>query len=288
MPIKVENAYYTYQAGTPFEHTALKNVSMYVADGDIYGIMGATGSGKSTLLQMLNGLLIPDQGKIIINNQQTSRLKGRQMAELRQKAGLVVQFPEQQIFQLTVGSDIAFGPQNLDMDPDEIEKRVKWALNMVNLPYEEFINRSPQHLSSGERRRVAIAGVLAMQPQYLILDEPTAGLDTRGRSELLANLKDLNEKNGTTIIIVSHRINELLAVCSHLLVLVKGEVFQQGDIWSVLDNSQELIEQGFDLPVSRDVVDRLRQRGWEIDNRVRNTCEASQEIARVLGVRCKG
>ncbi|HEX3012611.1 MAG TPA: ATP-binding cassette domain-containing protein, partial [Syntrophomonadaceae bacterium] len=237
------------------------------------------------LLQMLNGILIPDQGKIIIDNQQTSRLKGRQMAELRQKAGLVVQFPEQQIFQLTVGSDIAFGPQNLDMDPDEVEKRVEWAMNMVNLPYEEFKNRLPQHLSSGERRRVVIAGVLAMQPQYLILDEPTAGLDTRGRSELLANLRDLNEKNGTTIIIVSHRLNELLAVCSHLLVLVKGEVLQQGDIWSVLDNSQELIEQGFDLPVSRDVVDRLRQRGWEIDTRVRNTHEASQEIARVLGVR---
>ncbi|MEN6463200.1 MAG: ATP-binding cassette domain-containing protein, partial [Syntrophomonas sp.] len=241
MPIKVENIYYTYQTGIPFEQTALKNVSMFVENGDIFGIMGAAGSGKSTLLQMLNGLLLPERGKVMIDDQDTSQLKGRQMVELRQKVGLVVQLPEQQIFQLTVGSDIAFGPQNLDLDRDSVEKRVEWAMNMVNLPYSEFRKRSPQQLSSGEKRRVAIAGVLAMQPKYLILDEPTAGLDAGGRKELLGNLRRLNRESQTTIVIVSHHLIELLAVCNHLLVLVKGEVFKQGDIWTVLDNREELV-----------------------------------------------
>ncbi|MGI5920937.1 MAG: ATP-binding cassette domain-containing protein [Syntrophomonadaceae bacterium] len=282
MPIKVDHISITYQPHTPFAQTALKNISTFIEDGSVLGIMGAAGSGKSTLLQILTGLLVPDQGKVVIDNEEVNLAKGKKLHLPQLKVGLVMQFPERQLFQLTVASDIAFGPQNLGFNRDEVQQRVEWAMDMVNLPYQKYGKRPPHQLSSGEKRLAAIAGILALKPQYLLLDEPTAGLDAPGRNQLLDCLRRLNQDYNTTLVIVSHQLSELLEVGTHLLILVEGEVFKQGDIWTVLNDREALIEQGFDLPVAGEVINRLNQRGWDLDTRVRNNCAASRAIARAL------
>lgn len=282
MPIKVENVHYTYQKETVFAQKALTDVSLNLENGDILGVAGTTGSGKSTLLQMLNAILLPDSGRVLVDNIDTAGIKGKKVAQLRQKVGLVMQFPEQQMFEPTVGRDVAYGPQNLGLNSSEVHERVQWALNTVGLPYDAFKNRSPLQLSSGEKRRAAIAGVLALNPNYLVLDEPTAGLDNRGRDRLLKNLYCLNRNNNITMVIVSHQFSDLLAICSHLLVLADGKAYLQGDIWSVLDNSQQLIEQGFKLPASLEVVQGLKRRGWNISTQIRNVRDAGREIGKAL------
>ncbi len=224
MSIKVENISYVYQKGTPFEKTALKDISFTINDTEILGIIGAEGSGKSTLLQMLNGLFKPSRGRIIVDDRDISTLSKKELPGLRQKVGLVFQYPEQQIFELTVYDEVAFGPKNMGLNSREVDRRVKEALLKVDLSYDLFKERLTSTLSSGEKRRVAIAGILALKPRYLLLDEPTIGLDFEGRTALLNNLQLLNREYKTTIVIVSHSLSYLLKICDRI-ILLKMELY---------------------------------------------------------------
>jgi energy-coupling factor transport system ATP-binding protein len=221
MSIIIENLTYIYMQGSPFESVALDDISLEIQDGEFVGLIGHTGSGKSTLVQHLNGLLKATKGRLRIDHIDLSD-RGRNLKELRQHVGLVFQYPEHQLFEETVYQDIAFGPKNLNLDPDEIYRRVKEAMELVGLDYEDLKERSPFEISGGQRRRVAIAGVLAMKPKVLILDEPTAGLDPRGRDEILGQIKELHRRYGMTIILVSHSMKaygeESLGLAEQLLL----------------------------------------------------------------------
>src|SRR5690554_88861 len=208
MSIEIKGLYHTYQVGTPYEAHALKDINLNIQDGEFIGLIGHTGSGKSTLVQHLNGLLKPSEGEILIDGFNISK-KGVKLREIRQKVGLVFQYPEHQLFEETVLKDVSFGPQNLGLATKEVEKRVKNALEVVNLSYQDVKDKSPFNLSGGQKRRVAIAGVLAMEPKYLVLDEPTAGLDPKGRDEILDEIKKLHQTLKITIILVSHSMDDV-------------------------------------------------------------------------------
>ena len=208
MSIEIRGLYHTYQIGTPYEAHALKDINLTIKEGEFIGLIGHTGSGKSTLVQHLNGLLKPSKGEILVDGFNISQ-KGVKLKEIRQKVGLVFQYPEHQLFEETVLKDVSFGPINLGLSNSEVEKRVKNALEVVNLDYNQIKDQSPFNLSGGQKRRVAIAGVLAMEPKYLVLDEPTAGLDPRGRDEILDQIKELHQKLKITIILVSHSMDDV-------------------------------------------------------------------------------
>ena len=227
MPVKMEQVTHVYMEGGPFESTALLDVNLEIQDGEFIGLIGHTGSGKSTLIQHLNGLLLPTQGTVIVNEMRIEK-NSKDLKPLRQQVGLVFQYPEQQLFEETVGKDIAYGPKNLGLSGEDIDFRVKEAAELVGLPFEEVKDRSPFELSGGQRRRVAIAGVLAMHPTILILDEPTAGLDPRGRDEVLNGIRVLHEKNGYTIILVSHSMEDIARLVDRIVVMNKGRVVLTG------------------------------------------------------------
>ena len=261
--LKVEDLEYVYSAGTPFEHKALDHVSFSVHRGEFIGIIGHTGSGKSTLMQQLNGLLKPTSGKVILDGKDiwTDKATTRQA---RFRVGLVFQYPEYQLFEETVYRDIAFGPKNMGLDNAEVDRRVREAAGFVGLT-EEQLKVSPFDLSGGQKRRVAIAGVIAMEPEVLILDEPTAGLDPVGREDILANIEAYRKAKNATIMMVSHSMSDVARLTDRLLVMCGSKLAMDGTPEQVFARAQELLDMGLDIPPVTRVFLRLRELGLDVE-----------------------
>ena len=261
--LQVQNLHHIYSAGTPFEHTALDDVTFSVERGEFIGIIGHTGSGKSTLMQHLNGLLKPTSGKILLDGQDIWADK-KLTRQCRFRVGLVFQYPEYQLFEETVYKDIAFGPKNMGLDAQEIDRRVREAAGFVGLT-EEQLEVSPFDLSGGQKRRVAIAGVIAMEPEVLILDEPTAGLDPSGREEILANIEAYRKAKNATIMMVSHSMNDVARLTDRLLVMCDAKLAMDGTPDAVFSRAQELVDMGLDIPILTQVFLRLQKLGLDVD-----------------------
>ena len=261
MPIEVRKLDHVYMAGTPFEAHALKAVSMTIRDGEFIGVIGHTGSGKSTLISHLNGLEKSPQGTVFVNGMDLGA-KGADLIAVRRTVGLVFQYPEYQLFEETVAKDIAFGPRNLKLSEDEVNRRVSEAILRVGLD-PTIADKSPFELSGGQKRRVAIAGVLAMQPSILVLDEPAAGLDPAGRREMLRLIKNIHE-SGTTIVMVSHSMDDVGRCCDRLFVLNHGEIAWSGSPAEVFIHDEALHDIGLDVPECAKLANRLRAAGFDI------------------------
>ncbi len=279
MSIKAVDLCFTYGAGTAFEQKALKHVNFEIQDGEFVGLIGHTGSGKSTLIQHLNGLERATSGHIYYNGTDIYS-DGYNMKELRSKVGLVFQYPEHQLFEVDVLSDVCFGPKNQGLDPDEAKERAKQALALVGMG-PEYYEQSPFELSGGQKRRVAIAGVLAMEPEVLILDEPTAGLDPRGRDDLLNKLKALHEGRGLTIILVSHSMEDVARFAGRLMVMNHGEKVFDGTPKEVFRHYKELEKIGLAAPQITYLVHDLKDMGLEIDEDITTVPEARDAILRL-------
>ena len=277
MSIKVEQLSHIYSPGTPFESVALKNVNFEVSNGEFIGLIGHTGSGKSTLIQHLNGLLKATSGKIYIDGMDLTSADVT-LTDIRKKVGLVFQYPEYQLFEETIEKDIAFGPSKLNLSAEEITKRVKDAMYMVGLNYEELKDKSPFELSGGQKRRVAIAGVLAMKPDILILDEPTAGLDPKGRDEILNQIKVVQQTYGTTIILVSHSMDDVSRLVSRLIVMNRGEVAFDGTPRQIFAHQKKMEAIGLGVPKVVELSNRLREQGWEISEDILTLEEMKEAI----------
>lgn len=260
--IDLENVSYTYMKDGPFEKKALDNVSLHIASGEFVGIIGHTGSGKTTMIQLLNGLLKPDSGEVIIDGEDLSDKK-TDIRSIRFKVGLCMQYPEYQLFEETVLKDICFGPVNMGLSKEESEKRARFAARMVGLP-EELLDKSPFDLSGGQKRRAAIAGILAMEPKVLILDEPTAGLDPAGRDEILCKIRDMHRRLDLTVLLVSHSMEDVAKLSDRILVLNEGKVEMFGPPREVFANSSRLREIGLNVPQITRVADRLREEGIDM------------------------
>ncbi|MCL2052903.1 MAG: energy-coupling factor transporter ATPase [Oscillospiraceae bacterium] len=260
--IKTENLTYTYSMGTPFEKTAVDNINLEIEEGTMLGIIGATGSGKSTLIQHLNGILKPTSGKILIDGVDIWS-KDCKMRDIRFAVGLVFQYPEYQIFEETVYKDIAFGPKNMGLSEDEIDRRVRETAELVGLS-ESLLKKSPFELSGGQKRRVAIAGVMAMRPKVLILDEPTAGLDPKGRDKILRQIKEYHTSVKSTVLLVSHSMEDVAKFADKILVMNKAQVFCYDDTPNVFTRCDELTQMGLSVPQITKVFNRLKQAGLDI------------------------
>lgn len=260
--IKTEDLTYVYSAGTPFEKIAIDKVNLEIEEGELVGIIGHTGSGKSTLIQHLNGLLKPTSGKIFIDGQDIWESK-QVTIDTRFKVGLVFQYPEYQIFEETVYKDIAFGPKNMKLSEEEIDRRVRETAELVGLS-EENLQKSPFELSGGQKRRVAIAGVMAMEPRVLILDEPTAGLDPKGRDKILDRIKEYHKKKNTTVLLVSHSMEDVAKIATKILVMNNSKVFCYDEPPMVFRRADEITKMGLDVPQITKVFNALKQRGYNI------------------------
>lgn len=244
--IQLKNVSYKYSTGTPFEITAVKDVSLEIKTGEFVGIIGHTGSGKSTLIQMMNGLSKPTSGEVLVDGVNIHG-KGVKIREIRFKVGLVFQYSEHQLFEETVYKDIAYGPQNMGLSKEEIDKKVRYAAKMMGIT-DDMLERSPFDLSGGQMRRVALAGVIAMEPQILILDEPAAGLDPKGRRKVLELIKDYHSNSGKTVLLVSHSMEDVVDYASKVLVMNQGEIFCYDETDKVFSKANELVEIGLDIP----------------------------------------
>jgi len=263
MPVRFEKVNHVYMPDSPFTAQALLDVNIQIEDGSFVGIIGHTGSGKTTLVQHINALLKPTSGKVVVMEIDTSGEKAG-LRELRKYVGLVFQYPEYQLFEETVRKDVGYGPKNLRLDSAEIDRRVKWAIEHVGLCYDEVADRSPFELSGGQRRRVAFAGVLAMEPQILILDEPTAGLDPEGRANILELLQKLHSEKNMTIIMISHYMDEIAACCDRILVMSGGRVVYFEEPEKVFSHYGELTGMGLDVPWTIKLASALRARGADV------------------------
>ena len=263
MPIELKSVTHTYSEGSAFQATAIRNVSLTIEDGEFIAVVGHTGSGKSTLVQHLNGLLKPTGGQILIDGEDLNA-PGADRRRIRQKVGLVFQYPEYQLFEETVAKDIAFGPKNLGLSAEEIDARVRRAMAHVHLDYDKYAQRSPFELSGGQMRRVAIAGVLAMEPKVLILDEPTAGLDPRGRDRILGMVQELHAKGGTTVIMVSHSMDDVARLATRLVVMSKGEMVATGTPREIFRQVDMMESIGLGVPEAARLCALLRRRGVKL------------------------
>ena len=285
MPIVIEHLNYTYMSGGPYETKALDDVNLTIADGEFVGLIGHTGSGKSTLVQHLNGLLLPTGGKIFVDGMDVAD-KNTDRRAIRRKVGLVFQYPENQLFEETVEKDIAFGPRNLGLDDEEIARRVRDAMRKVALDYDKLHDRSVFELSGGQKRRVAIAGVLAMEPQVLVLDEPCAGLDPRGREEILSLIRGLHREAGTTIVMVSHSMDDVASLAERVIVMNHGEVVMDGVPREVFSRGEELRAMGLDVPQAVELAGKLRKKGFDVPEgiyRIEEVKAAIEDIVRKGG-----
>ncbi|AWI07307.1 energy-coupling factor transporter ATPase [Clostridium drakei] len=281
MSIKIENLTHIYMKGSPFEKKALDNVNITIDEGEFVALIGHTGSGKSTLIQHINGLLKPSSGKIVIDDVDITEKKIN-LNFIRKKVGLVFQYPEYQLFEETIEKDIAFGPKNLGLSDDHINSRVKRAMNMVGLDYENYKDKSPFELSGGQKRRVAIAGVVAMEPKILILDEPTAGLDPKGRDDILGKIKDLHREYKMTIILVSHSMEDVAKLADRILVMHKGKAILDGAPSQVFKEIDTLESVGLAVPQVTYLVRALKEKGIGISSDVFTIQQAKEEILRIL------
>ena len=278
MSIKVENLTYIYDEGMPFEHRALDDVSFEIQDRDFVGLIGHTGSGKSTLIQHLNGLMKPSSGKIYINGFDITQ-KDQNLTDIRKRVGIVFQYAEYQLFEETVAKDIAFGPLNLGLDEEEVDRRVRKAMADVGLDYDHFSEKSPFELSGGQKRRVAIAGVIAMEPEVLILDEPTAG----GRDEIFELIKILHANNDMTVILSSHSMDDMAKLVNTLIVMNKGRLEIMGSPREVFkENADRLRGMGLNIPQVLELAIKLKEAGYDVRTDVITIEEVRTEIKRCL------
>ena len=278
--IKTENLTHIYSKDTPFEKYAIKDINIEINEGDFIGIMGHTGSGKTTFVQHLNGLLKPTSGKIFVDGVDIWSDK-KFLKEARFKVGLVFQYPEYQLFEETVYKDIAFGPTNMGLNKDEIDARVRRAAQLSGIR-DELLEKSPFELSGGQKRRVAIAGVMAMEPKILILDEPTAGLDPHGRDKILAEIDNYHKQTGSTILLVSHSMEDIAKFAKKILVMNKSEVFCFEETAEVSKRAEELTKIGLDIPQITKIALKLKENGFDIGDDIYTVKEASKRIMKVL------
>ncbi len=281
--IKLEDVSYVYMQGGPFEKVALDHVSLEIHKGEFIGLIGHTGSGKSTLIQMLNGLLKPTSGTITVGGKVLGE-KSTNLQQLRFQVGLVMQYPEYQLFEETVEKDIAFGPSNMGLPKEEIQERVSYVANMVGLSPEQ-LKKSPFDLSGGQKRRVAIAGVLAMEPQVLILDEPTAGLDPAGRDEILCKIKDMHERMDMTVILVSHSMEDVAKLADRILVMNHGRVEMFDKTAEVFRHGDRLSEIGLNIPQITRVMDGLRKKGLPVKEGVYTVEDAYLQLCDLMNLK---
>lgn len=282
MSIIVENLTHIYNEGMPFASTALDGITLEIKDNDFVGLIGHTGSGKSTLIQHLNGILKPSSGKIFINGFDITS-PSLNLTEIRKRVGVVFQYPEYQLFEETVAKDIAFGPSNLGLDDIEISNRVKSSMDAVGLKYDEFKDKSPFELSGGQKRRVAIAGVIAMNPEVLILDEPTAGLDPSGRDEIFNLIKQLHKEKEMTIILSSHSMDDMAKLAKTIIVMNGGKIEFMGSPREIFkENANRLKDIGLDIPQVLELAMKLREKGFDVRSDILTIEEAKMEILRVL------
>ena len=281
MSIKIENLTHVYMPKSPFEKKALDNVNLVIEDGEFLALIGHTGSGKSTLIQHLNGLLEPTSGRILVDDIDIIN-KEAKLTEIRKKIGLVFQYPEYQLFEETIEKDIAFGPNNLELSSEEVSRRVKKSMEMVGLDYETYKNVSPFDLSGGQKRRVAIAGVIAMEPKVLILDEPTAGLDPQGRDDILEQIKLLHEKYKMTIVLVSHSMDDVGKLAQRIVVMNKGKVELLGKPSEVFKEVETLEKIGLAVPQVTYLMRVLRERGFDVSDEIFTVEKGTEAILKVL------
>lgn len=281
MSIKIENLTHVYMPKSPFEKKALDNVNLLIEDGEFLALIGHTGSGKSTLIQHLNGLLEPTSGRILVDDIDITN-KEAKLTEIRKKIGLVFQYPEYQLFEETIEKDIAFGPNNLGLYSEEVSRRVKKSMEMVGLDYETYKDVSPFDLSGGQKRRVAIAGVIAMEPKVLILDEPTAGLDPKGRDDILEQIKLLHEKYKMTIVLVSHSMEDVGKLAQRIVVMNKGKVELLGKPSEVFKEVETLEKIGLAVPQVTYLMRVLRERGFNVSDEIFTVEKGTEAILKVL------
>ena len=285
MSINLANVFYTYMTGTPFERQALNDVSLTIEKGEVLAIIGHTGSGKSTLVQHLNGLIKPLRGNVTIDGIDIAG-RGSDAKQARQQVGMVFQYPEHQIFAETVYEDIAFGPRNRGFSAEEIDKQVHEAMAFVGLDFETFAQRSPFQLSGGQMRRVAIAGVVAMNPDYLVLDEPSAGLDPRSRNAVFKEIMALHKERGIAIVLVTHSMEEAVKYANRMLVINKGKVLFDGKPTEIFSqHKDELVEVGMDEPQIYKLSALLRDKGLTIDEGITDAAELVKSIKKAKGWR---
>lgn len=286
MSITVENLTYTYSKGLPNETRALEDVSFQLEPGEFAAVIGHTGSGKSTLMQQLNGLLRPDSGKITVGEVCITD-PSTKMTEVRRKVGLVFQYPEYQLFEETVAKDVAFGPKQVGMTGEKLDREVEESIRLTGLDYEEVKERSPFELSGGQKRRVAIAGVLAMKPEILILDEPTAGLDPSAHRDVLELIRRIHRKERMTILLVSHNMGDIAELADRVLVMNRGKLVMNGTPAEVFSRGEPLWEMGLGLPPATEFMERLKDRMPGIDTAQLSIEDAAKEICRYLKGRKK-
>ena len=280
MPIEVNHLTHCYSEGSALRTVALNDVSFRIEDGEFVGIIGHTGSGKSTLVQHLNGLLKPSAGQVLIDGEDLNGEHVNRRA-LRQRIGLVFQYPEYQLFEETVAKDIAFGPKNQGLSADETAERVRYAMDCVHLNYEKYAERSPFELSGGQMRRVAIAGVLAMRPSVLILDEPTAGLDPRGRDRILSMLEELHAREHVTILMVSHSMDDMARLASRLIVMSEGKIVAEGSPREIFTREDMMTSIGLDVPDAARLCARLRAVGYDLPSDLFRPEELKEQLLRL-------
>lgn len=281
--LKTENLSYVYGEGTPFKITALDNVNIDLEKGELVAIIGHTGSGKSTLVQHLNGLLKPTEGKIFLDDENIWESRSR-VYDTRFRVSLCFQYPEYQLFESTVYKDIAFGPTNMGLNEKEIDERVRSAAKYVGLP-DSMLTKSPFDLSGGEKRRVAIAGVISMEPEVLILDEPTSGLDPRGREQILGLIKNYREKTGKTVIIVSHSMDDVARFATKVIVMNDSRVENSGTVDEIFENSSRLSEIGLSVPQITEIFIRLKKMGYPVSEKVYTVEQGHSELMRLFAER---
>lgn len=287
MSIRIEQVSYTYNIGMPTEKQALKNISLDIEKGEFLGLIGHTGSGKSTLVQHLNGLIKPSSGKIYIDDVDIHS-KEISLKTVRQKVGMVFQYPEHQLFGETVYEDVAFGPMNLGVSEEEVEQRVREGLAKVDLDYQQLKDRSPFELSGGQKRRVAIAGVLAMKPEILILDEPTAGLDPRGRDEILDQISRIHQAEKTTVILVTHSMEDIARLATKLVVMEQGSIVLVGTPNEVFEQADYLEQIGLGVPQVTKLLRTLQAKGCAVRPDLFTLEDAEEEIVRLLETKKNG
>lgn len=284
MSIKLSDVNYTYMKDTPFEKTGIKNINLEISEGEFVAIIGHTGSGKSTLVQHLKGLLTPDSGTVIIDdvniNQNTVSAKAA-----KNKVGIVFQYPEQQLFEETVYKDVTFGPKNMGMPEEKLENIAKQSLEFVSLDYEKYKNRSPFQLSGGQMRKVAIAGVIALKPKYLILDEPAAGLDPVGRDDLFEKISKLYQETGMTVILISHNMDDVARLAKRLIVMNNGEISIDDKPEQVFKYKEKLVAAGLALPQITELLSKLKQQGLAVEENIIKLDDAIVNIKTAWGVK---
>ena len=281
MSIKIENLTHVFMPNGPYEKVALDNVSLDINDGDFLAIIGHTGSGKSTLIQHINGLIQATSGKIIVDGVDITK-KDVNLLDIRKQVGLVFQYSEYQLFEETIEKDIAFGPKNLKLTEEEVNKRVKKSMEMVGLDYETYKDKSPFDLSGGQKRRVAIAGVIAMEPKILILDEPTAGLDPKGRDDILGQIKKLHDEYNMPIVWVSHSLEDVAKIANRVIVMNSGKIVLDGKINEVFKEVDKLEEIGLGVPQVTYLMRRLKEKGFNVSDEVYTVEQAKNELLKVL------